>query len=239
VIELGTKIGLVISAIISFVVPIVMLIYYMFCKKQKLKPFIVGVLVFFISQIILRLPLLSYVFPNQIWYMRLSLNPYLHSIFLGLTAGIFEEVGRYIGFKYFLKNNQKYDDGLSFGFGHWGIEALFIVGINAVILLFSHNLLEASGLSIINAFMIGMERLFVLSVHVGFSIIVLYSVRLNKISYLFIAIILHGIIDGGIGILSQIFNMKTIGIEIYVLIWGLVFLYLIYKLKLRFTKMEE
>ena len=65
----------------------------------------------------------------------------------------------------------------------------------------------------------GMERLFVLSVHVGFSI--------------------HGIIDGGIGILPQIFNMETIGIEIYVLIWGLVFLYLIYKLKLKFTKMEE
>ena len=90
--------------------------------------------------------------------MRLSINPYLHSIFLGLTSGIF-------------------------------------------------------------AFMMGMERLFVLSVHVGFSI--------------------HGIIDGGIGILPQIFNMESIGIEIYVLIWGLVFLYLIYKLKLRFTKMEE
>lgn len=87
--------------------------------------------------------------------------------------------------------------------------------------------------------MMGMERLFVLSVHVGFSIIVLYSVRLNKISYLVIAIILHGIIDGGIGILPQIFNMESIGIEIYVLIWGLVFLYLIYKLKLKFTKMEE
>lgn len=238
-IEIGTKIGLVISFVISFVTPILMLIYYMVRKKQKLKPFIVGVLVFFISQIMLRLPLLSYVFPNQIWYMRLSLNPYLYSIFLGLTAGIFEEVGRYIGFKYFLKNNQKYDDGLSFGFGHWAIEALLIVGINAIILLFSHNLLEASGLSITNAFMMGMERLFVLSVHVGLSIIVLYSVRLNKISYLFIAIILHGIIDVGIGILPQIFNMGTIGIEIYLLIWGLGFLYLIYKLKLKFTKMEE
>lgn len=94
-IEIGTKIGLVISFVISFVTPILMLIYYMVRKKQKLKPFIVGVLVFFISQIMLRLPLLSYVFPNQIWYMRLSLNPYLYSIFLGLTAGIFEEVGRY------------------------------------------------------------------------------------------------------------------------------------------------
>ena len=238
-IEIGTKIGLVISVVISFLTPILMLIYYIIYKKQRLKPFIVGVLVFFISQIILRLPLLSYVLPNQLWYMRLSLNPYFYSIFLGLTAGIFEEVGRYIGFKYFLKNNQKYDDGLSFGFGHWAVEALLIVGINAVALLFSPSLLEASELSIINAFMMGIERLFVLSVHVGLSMIVLYSLRVNRMYYLFVAIILHGIVDAGIGILTQIFNMGTMGIEIYVLIWGLGFLYLIYKVKLKFTKLEN
>ncbi|MCC3867654.1 YhfC family intramembrane metalloprotease [Terrisporobacter mayombei] len=238
-IEIGTKIGLVLSVVISFLTPILMFIYYIIYKKQRLKPFLIGVFVFFISQVILRLPLLSYVLPNKLWYMRLSLNPYLYSIFLGLTAGIFEEVGRYIGFKYFLKNNQKYDDGLSFGFGHWAVEALLIVGINAVALLFSPNLLETSGLSTINAFMMGMERLFVLSVHVGLSMIVLYSVRLNKITYLFAAVILHGIIDAGIGILPQIFNMGTIGMEIYVLIWGLGFLYLIYRLKLKFTKLEN
>ncbi|MEG1408420.1 MAG: YhfC family glutamic-type intramembrane protease, partial [Terrisporobacter sp.] len=106
------KIGLGLSLLISFVTPIAMLIYCI-CKRRKmLKPFIIGVLVFFISQIVLRLPLLSFVLPNQIWYMKLSLNPYLLSIFLGLTAGIFEEVGRYIGFKYFLKNNQEYNDGI-------------------------------------------------------------------------------------------------------------------------------
>ena len=142
-IEVGTKIGLIISALIAFIVPILMLIYHIIYKKQRLKPFIVGVLVFFISQIVLRLPILSYVLPNQLWYMRISLNPYLYSIFLGLTAGIFEEIGRYIGFKYFLKNNQKYDDGLSFGFGHWGVEALFIVGINAVVIFISPNLWKA------------------------------------------------------------------------------------------------
>lgn len=237
-IEIGTKIGLILSALIAFITPILMLIYHIVYKKQRLKPFIVGVLVFFISQIVLRLPILSYVLPNQLWYMRLSLNPYLYSIFLGLTAGIFEEVGRYIAFKYFLKNNQRYDDGISFGFGHWGVEALLIVGINAVVLLFSPSLLESSSLNTVNAFLMGLERLFVISIHVGLSIIVLYSVSLNKISYLFVAIILHGIIDAGIGILPQLFNMGSIGMEIYVLIWGLGFLYLIYKFKEKFKQLE-
>lgn len=236
-VEMGTKIGLILSVVIAFIVPILMLIYYMVYKKQRLKPFIVGVLVFFISQIVLRMPLLSYVLPSQLWYMRLSLNPYVYSIFLGLTAGIFEEVGRYVGFKYFLRNNQKYNDGLSFGFGHWAVEALLIVGINAVVLLFSPSLLKTLEVSTMNAFMMGLERLFVLSVHVGLSMIVLYSIRLNKISYLFIAIILHGIIDAGIGILQQLFNMGSIGMEIYVLIWGLGFLYLIYKFKLKFNEL--
>ena len=221
-IEIGIKIGLILSAVIAFVIPLLMLFYYIFNKKEMLKPFIVGVSVFFISQILLRLPLLTYV-----------------SIFLGLTAGIFEEVGRYIGFKYFLKNNKKYNDGLSFGFGHWGVEAFIIVGINAVVLLFSPNLIELSNISTINAFLMGLERLFVLSVHVGFSMIVLYGIRLNKISYLFVAIILHGILDAGVGILPQLFNMGAISMEIYVLIWSLGFLYLIYKFKMKFNKLEN
>lgn len=238
-IEIGIKIGLILSAVIAFVIPLLMLFYYIFNKKEMLKPFIVGVSVFFISQILLRLPLLTYVLANQNWYMKLSLNPYLYSIFLGLTAGIFEEVGRYIGFKYFLKNNKKYNDGLSFGFGHWGVEAFIIVGINAVVLLFSPNLIELSNISTINAFLMGLERLFVLSVHVGFSTIVLYGIRLNKISYLFVAIILHGILDAGVGILPQLFNMGAISMEIYVLIWSLGFLYLIYKFKMKFNKLEN
>ena len=85
----------------------------------------------------------------------------------------------------------------------------------------------------------GLERLFVLSVHVGFSMIVLYGIRLNKISYLFVAIILHGILDAGVGILPQLFNMGAISMEIYVLIWSLGFLYLIYKFKMKFNKLEN
>lgn len=233
------KMGLIFSSIITVVVPILMLIYYFFNKRKELKPFIVGVLVFFISQILFRLPLLYFVLPNQIWYMKLSVNPYLYSIFLGLTAGIFEEVGRYIGFKYFLKNNQKYEDGLAFGFGHWGVEALLIVGINAIVLLFNTSLAQTTGLNTLNSYLMGIERILALSLHVGFTMIVLYGIRLNKIKYLFIAIILHGMVDAGLGILPALINIGIIGVETYVLIWALGFIYLIYKLKLKFKMIDN
>ncbi|WP_332522766.1 hypothetical protein [Terrisporobacter sp.] len=48
--------------------------------------------------------------------------------------------------------------------------------------------------------------------------IVLYGIRRNKIIYLFIAILLHGIVDGLLGILPKVFNLGTIGMEVYVFI---------------------
>lgn len=233
------KIGLIFSTIISVVIPVLMLMYFVFYKRKELKPFVVGLLVFFISQIVLRLPILYFILPTQTWYIKLSVDPYLCSIFLGLTAGIFEEVGRYIGFKYFLKNNRQYKDGLAFGFGHWGVEALLIVGINAVVLLFNASLAQTTGLTTLNSFLMGIERLLTLSLHVGFSMIVLYGIRLNEIKYLFIAIILHGVVDAGLGILPQLINVGILGIEAYVLIWALAFLYLIIKLKTKFEQIDN
>ncbi|MEG0854959.1 MAG: YhfC family glutamic-type intramembrane protease [Terrisporobacter sp.] len=57
-----------------------------------------------------------------------------------------------------------------------------------------------------------------MSIHIGFSMIVLYGIRRNKIIYLFIAILLHGIVDGLLGILPKVFNLGTIGMEVYVFI---------------------
>lgn len=255
-IENSVIVGLCFSTIVTLIAPIVIFIYCIFSKKKILKSFVVGILVFFISQIILRIPIISYILPNQIWYMKLSLNPYLYGIFLGLTAGIFEEVGRYIGFKYFLKNNYRYIDGLYFGFGHWGIEALLLVGINAVIFLFgfiaiksgvdynSSSLLsllfsQSSSLTTMNSFIMGVERLLTMSVHISLTMIVLYGIKTNKIRYLFIAILLHGLVDAGVVILPQRFNVSILGMEIYLLILSLIFLYFIFRFKEVFAKLDD
>ncbi len=226
------KVGLGFSVLITLIIPISILIYCIAIKKKIVKPFLVGCLAFFISQIVLRVPILNYVLPNQIWFIKLSTNPYLYGLFLGLTAGIFEEVARYIGFRYLLKNNRRYIDGLSFGFGHWGIEAVLITGINTFAILFLPIGQEiAATMTTTNAFLIGIERLLTMSIHIACSIIVLYAVKSSKIKYLFAAILLHTVVDAPIVILPALFNIGAIGMEIYLLIIALICLYIIFKLK--------
>ena len=53
---------------------------------------------------------------------------------LAVTAACAEEVGRYIAFRFFVKNPEQQNTPLYFGLGHGGIEALS-VGVNNVILL--------------------------------------------------------------------------------------------------------
>ena len=87
-IENSVIMGLAFSVLSALVLPLGIFVYCNKKKKKILKPFIIGALVFFISQIVLRIPIISYILPNQIWYIKLSTNPYLYGIFLGLTAGI-------------------------------------------------------------------------------------------------------------------------------------------------------
>eukprot|EP00934_Nitzschia_sp_Nitz4_P008656 Nitzschia sp. Nitz4//scaffold130_size63480//28605//29444//NITZ4_006248-RA/size63480-processed-gene-0.16-mRNA-1//1//CDS//3329535186//8646//frame0 len=53
------------------------------------------------------------------------------SIFLGLSAGVFEEVSRYLFYRFRLtgKHQRTYDSALMFGAGHGGIESIIFVGI--------------------------------------------------------------------------------------------------------------
>ena len=118
---------ILINIIISFGIPIVALIYFILKKKACVKSYFIGVIVFFISQITLRLPILNNVISNMDWYIEISIvSPIIIMIFLGLTAGIFEEIGRYLGFKIALKNNRRWIDGIAFGIGHGGIEAILL-----------------------------------------------------------------------------------------------------------------
>ena len=123
----------IVNIIISIGIPLGILIYFAIKKKQFVKPFLVGALVFLVSQVVLRMPLLNGVVAKTDWFYNMSvLNPILYAVFLGLTAGIFEEVGRFIGFKTGLKKNRTWYDGIAFGLGHGGIEAILFAGISSI-----------------------------------------------------------------------------------------------------------
>ncbi|WP_454055548.1 YhfC family glutamic-type intramembrane protease [Clostridium sp. Marseille-Q7071] len=126
-----------ISGAMCVLLPIIVLIYFKKKEKISLKPVIIGAIVFFIFTQILERLLHMVVIGNN-----LIKNPIFFSIYGALTAGIFEEVGRFIAFKTVLKNNHEWKDGIAFGIGHGGIEAIIIGVFSSVQFIIYSNLIN-------------------------------------------------------------------------------------------------
>lgn len=136
-------------------------------------------------------------------------NPWIFGLYGGLAAGIFEESGRLFGYKLLLKGRTEWKDGVAYGIGHGGIEAILVGGLSAAQSLYFSYLLNAGNLpqaleqfsGILTGtspylFMVsGIERMFALALQVALSILVLYAVRTKKWRYFFLAIAIHAAID--------------------------------------------
>ena len=128
---------LIFTAFISIGLPLVALLYA-FWKKRYI-PYMLGVLAFVVSQILIRIPILNYLNGNSTAFSMFSvMQPILFAIMLSLSAGIFEEIARFIAMRYFMKQRD-WQSGFLFGVGHGGIEAVLIVGIPVVSLLLSQT----------------------------------------------------------------------------------------------------
>lgn len=202
--------GIIFSVCISIVLPVLAFLYA--CFKKRYIPFLLGVLAFTGSQLLLRIPILQYLQDYSAAYTMFSVvQPVLFAIVIGLSAGVFEELARFILMRFLMKQRD-WQSGFLFGAGHGGIEAVVFVGISALPMLFSPI---AFGYNI--EFLIGgIERLFAMLLHIGLSIIVLQAVVQRKFFYVVLAIIIHGFVDILVGILPQFMapNMAVVAIEV-------------------------
>ena len=218
--------GTVFAFLICVGVPVFFFIYFLVQKKGYLKSFLLGVGTFTLFQVIIRIPILQNVLPFQAWYMNLTnfYHPLFHAAFLALTAALFEEVGRFIVMKLCMKKQLRYGDGLAFGLGHGGIEALILVGTSTVTLLlyyagispvfyyvgnFSVQAIELMPGESVNMFMGGLERMLTIPVHVAWSVMVLRGIAVGKSRYLFMAILTHFLVDFIIIALHGIYGVST------------------------------
>lgn len=160
--------------------------------NTELKIFIVGICTYLAAQILFRQPLLAILQNIDSYRILISTNRVAYVAVLAVTAACAEEVGRYISFRFFVKNPEQQNTPLYFGLGHGGIEALS-VGVNNVILLVcSPYTLINMGADVALA---GVERISTLLAQVAFSYIVFCSYRKEKYRYLILAIILHTAYD--------------------------------------------
>ena len=60
---------------------------------------------------------------------------YAFLAFSALTAGLFEETGRWLGYRFLIKKERSWRVGVMYGLGHGGIESILLIGINMAVLL--------------------------------------------------------------------------------------------------------
>jgi uncharacterized membrane protein YhfC len=174
---------------------------------------LVGAVVFLVFQVLTRIPLLG-VLGQMPWYQQFAANNFfLFILALSFTAGLFEEVGRWLGFRFPLKGRWRTINGVAYGIGHGGFEAIILTGLayvnNLVISLMINTgqfetliapqmgaLAETVRAGLVDTpsfhFLIGgLERVFAMVFHIGLSLVVMNAVRLRRPLFLLYAILLH------------------------------------------------
>ncbi len=206
------------SALFAIFYPLVLVI--ILSKHLKVDPHYAGygALIFFLFQIITRIPLvqvLGGVLAPTLKASSVALLLWL--IALSLTAGLFEEVGRYVGYRWLMRKEQKtWEKALMYGAGHGGIESILLVGLSLgfsvlvglVLLVVPGNVLPASLQTQLGAQyasiahqpgwlpLLGLwERLWTLPVHLALSVVVVQMFLRGQRRWLWFAIGAHALVD--------------------------------------------
>lgn len=166
--------------------PIVFLVYAV--ALRYVGTILLGMVAFVLSQMVIRLPALEFLASEsstyQLWHVT---KPVVMMLFLAFTAGLVEELARWIFMRYLMKR-WSFQSGVIFGMGHGGVEAVLLVGIpmlGSTTLMLQPQMLVLSGI----------ERIFAMAIHICLSLIVLIGVRKRAFRYCMYAIFIHTLIN--------------------------------------------
>ena len=217
---------------LMIVVPILLGVYLARKLGQRWGLYLVGAATFIASQVV-HIPLnsgLTALFTNRIlpappaaW--RLPFN----AVVLGLTAGLCEEIARYLVYRYWIKSARTWREALMFGAGHGGIEAIifgalagvafmnFVVlrSVDAVALpvsadqqaLAAQQIAEYWSMPWSVSLLGAVERAFTLCFHLSAAVMVLQACRRKNLLWLGAAILWHAAVDA-----SAVFVVGTWGV---------------------------
>ncbi len=186
--------------------------------KVEWRLFGIGALTFIASQV-LHLPFNAWVLTPTL--ERFGVSPAAGPVVLlafafGLSAGLFEETARYLVYRFLLKGDRGWRQGVMFGAGHGGVEAL-LVGLLGLWTLIQVTALQGVDLNTImsaeeaelasrqiaayqsapwHLILLGaVERVGAVMAHLGLAVLVLQSfVRRNRL-WLLAAILWHALLN--------------------------------------------
>lgn len=159
------------------------------------------------------------------------------ALFGGLSAGFFEEVARYLAYRFWARDALSWGGGLMLGAGHGGVEAILLgllASVNVGFLFgFRHGyftgIIPADALPLVQEQVTALfsapiyltllgaaERLFALCVHLALSLLVMQVFKRGRSYWLLLAIGWHALLDA-----TAVFGVTAWGIEVTEALVGL------------------
>ncbi|CAF1819919.1 YhfC family intramembrane metalloprotease [Bacillus subtilis] len=209
---------LALSGAIAFLLPIGLIVWFKRKYGASLKVFFIGALTFFVFAQLLEGGVHVYVLQVNEMTKEAMQHPLWYGIYGCLMAGIFEECGRYLMMRFFMKRHHTWADGLAFGAGHGGLEAILITGLSSISLIVYAFAINSGTFEqlLVNGdvkqallpiqeqllhtpsyewMLGGIERISAIAVQIGLSLLVLYAVKSRRPLFLLYSILLHALFN--------------------------------------------
>lgn len=210
--------GMLFSLIVSVGLPIVLCMVIRIRTKAKFSSFLIGCGTFFISAMVLEQTLHVIVLNAAGDILRG--NIWIYGLYGGVAAAVFEETGRFLAMKYFMKRISGCENALMYGAGHGGIEAALIVGLVSVNNLVTSFMINTGQINqVLSAldentrnmtmqqisalwelpgwqfYMAGVERILAVGLQIALSVLVYYAVKSGDKRYFMLALFCHFFVD--------------------------------------------
>jgi uncharacterized membrane protein YhfC len=217
-----------------------------------------GALVFLVFQLLTRVPIFIGL-QATVLALRLSSSiPFTWSwlVILAVTAGLFEEIGRYVGYRLLMRREPKtWSKGVMFGLGHEGLESVVLIGGQLVLPRVSVTLLSALPVNSLPAaqlqtvlqqfaainvqpiwfpLLTAWERLWSFPLQVALAVLVLHVFLRQQLRWLGLATLLHALIDFVTAALPRALGQGTtiaLLVEGIVCVFGLLGVRIIWRLR--------
>lgn len=239
IISVASIIGMIFSLAIAIGVPVALLVLIHKKKGTGISSFFLGAATFFVAAMVL----------EQILHMAvltlageaLTGNIWLYGLYGGLAAAVFEETGRFVTMKFFMKKKLNTGNALMYGAGHGGFEAILIVGLAYISNLVTSIMINTGGMEASLAvldeqtrtttleslsalwttpsylfYIAGAERIFAIVIQISLSVLMYLGVKYGKKFCIAGAYMLHFLVDFVSVIVSDKFG--TIAAEVVILL---------------------
>lgn len=213
--------GLITEGALMMLIPVVLFIIWKIKTHESIAPVFIGAAVWFVFAIVLKIaPAYFLLQADNPVAKAISGSVWLSFLTAGILAGVFEETGRFLVFRFVLKKYRHRRTSVTYGIGHGGFESVYIgfqmislaalgilsnsgnIGLiagkadEATLSLLADQLQPYAGVQFSECMLAVFERLPAITAHIAFSVMVFAAVREKRFICLYpVAVVLHMVFD--------------------------------------------